>query len=156
VSYFSSKSSTPPVDERAPGKAAADKVSIIASGMQVTGNIVCTGPLQVFGRVNGDIYAAQLVICEGGKVEGKVFAAEAVIEGGFNGTLEANVVKLQRNAVAEGEIYSKSLAIEQEARFEGVSRRLDKPVEAPILAQVNGESHEPAFRADAPPVHAGQ
>jgi hypothetical protein len=37
--------------------------------------------------------------------------------------------------VVEGEIYSKSLTIEHEAQFEGVSRRLDKPVDAPLRAQ---------------------
>ena len=38
-------------------------------------------------------------------------------------------------AVVEGEIYSKSLTIEHQAQFEGVSRRLDKPVDAPSSAQ---------------------
>lgn len=48
--------------------------------------------------------------------------------------IHGNTVKLQGTAVVEGEIYSKSLAIEQEALFEGVSRRLERAVEAPSVA----------------------
>jgi cytoskeletal protein CcmA (bactofilin family) len=109
----------------------SDDISTIGSGMQVTGNIVCAGALQIFGVVTGDIHAAHLSIREGARVDGKVIAPDAVIEGSFNGTIHGNSVKLQKTAVVEGEIYNKSLAIEEAARFEGVSRRLERAVEGP-------------------------
>lgn len=109
----------------------ADDVSTIGSGMQVVGNIVCAGAVQIYGRVTGDIHAAQLSIREGAHVEGKVIAPDAVIEGSFHGTIHSNSVKLQKTAVVEGEIFNKSLAIEGDARFEGVSRRLERAVEGP-------------------------
>ncbi|MGE0563275.1 MAG: polymer-forming cytoskeletal protein [Pseudolabrys sp.] len=136
-----------PVTASTPGN-----VSTLASGMQVVGNIVCTGPLQIYGRVNGDIHAAQLTICEGARVEGKIVAPETVIQGSFNGSIHGNVVKLQKTASVEGEIYNKSLAIEQDARFEGVARRIDQPVAAPTNDQLaaakavngsNGAGHAP-------------
>jgi cytoskeletal protein CcmA (bactofilin family) len=108
-----------------------DEMSTIGSGMQVVGNIVCAGALQIFGQVTGDIHAAQLSIRDGARVEGKVIAPDAVIEGAFNGTIHGNTVKLQKTAVVEGEIYNKSLSIEEDARFEGVSRRLERAVEGP-------------------------
>jgi cytoskeletal protein CcmA (bactofilin family) len=119
-----------------PAVKTAEQASVIASGMQVTGNIVCTGSLQIFGRVTGDIHAAQLAIREGARVEGKITATEAVIEGAFNGTIHGNTVKLQKTAAVEGEIFNKALAIEEHARFEGVSRRLDRAVEGPTAAQL--------------------
>jgi cytoskeletal protein CcmA (bactofilin family) len=137
VSYFSgSKSDAKPVNGAtntvmARPLAGSDDVSTIASGMQVNGNIICAGPLQIFGTVTGDIHAAHLAIREGARVEGKVLAPDAVIEGSFNGTIHGNSVKLQKTAVVEGEIYNKSLAIEEAARFEGVSRRLERAVEGP-------------------------
>ena len=109
----------------------SDEVSTIASGMQVTGNIVCAGPLQIFGVVTGDIHAAHLSIREGARVDGKVISPDAVIEGTFTGSIHGNSVKLQKTAVVEGEIFNKSLAIEEAARFEGVSRRLERAVEGP-------------------------
>ena len=49
-------------------------VSTLGRGMQITGNIVCAGALQIYGRVFGDIHATHLTICEGAKVEGKIIA----------------------------------------------------------------------------------
>jgi cytoskeletal protein CcmA (bactofilin family) len=111
---------------------------VLGAGTQITGNIVCTGTLQVYGRIIGDIHASQLVICEGARVEGKIIAPEAIIRGTFNGSIHGNTVKLQKTASVEGEIYNKSLGIEQDARFEGVARRLDQPVAGPSKDQING------------------
>src|SRR4051794_11883727 len=108
--------------------------------MQVTGDIVCTGALQIFGRVTGDIHASQLAIREGAQVQGKIIAPEAVIEGAFHGSIHANTVKLQKSAVVEGEIFNKSLSIEGDARFEGVSRRLERAVEAPSAVQITPQA----------------
>ncbi len=110
-------------------------VSTLGHGMTVTGNIVCTGAMHVFGKVVGDIHASQLVICEGAKVEGKIVAPDLVVQGEFRGTINGNNVKLQSTAVVDGEIFNKSLTIEQNALFEGVARRLDKPVAAPSASQ---------------------
>jgi cytoskeletal protein CcmA (bactofilin family) len=119
-----------------PGKASRETVSTLGHGVLVTGNIVSETTLQIFGRVNGDIHAAHLVVKEGAQVEGNIVAQETIILGSCKGIIHGNSVKLQGTAVVEGEIYSKSLSIEQDALFEGVSRRLDKPVEAPSSAQV--------------------
>lgn len=141
MSYFSgSKSDLKPLNgaaniDTAQPLGRSDEVSTIGSGMQVTGNIVCAGTLQIFGAVTGDIHAAHLSICEGARVEGKVVAPDSVIEGSFNGTIHGNSVKLQKTAVVEGEIFNKSLAIEEAARFEGVSRRLERAVEGPSNVQ---------------------
>lgn len=126
----------------APGK---DVVSVLGQGMLITGNIVCAGSVQIHGRVVGDIHAAQLTICAGAKVEGKVIAPETTVQGAFKGTINANNVKLQSTATVDGEIFSKSLTIEQNASFEGVARKLDKPVASPSSAQVKGEEIVPAL-----------
>jgi cytoskeletal protein CcmA (bactofilin family) len=146
VSYFSQSKGERKTKSRSEAEpkldaaAAADKpspevVSTLGPGMLITGNIVCTGSVQIFGRVIGDIHVARLNICEGAYVEGKVLAQEAVIDGTFKGTIHSNSVKLQATAVVDGEIYNKSLVIEQNARFEGVSRLLEKAIDAPTAAQ---------------------
>jgi cytoskeletal protein CcmA (bactofilin family) len=150
LSYFSGSKPEREIKLAAPAKPAEiirpagkpDEVSTLGGGMQVTGNIVCAGALQIFGRVTGDIHASHLSIREGARVEGNVIAPDAVIEGAFNGTIHGNSVKLQKTAMVEGEIFNKSLAIEEHARFEGVSRRLERAVEPPNASQaavhVNG------------------
>ncbi len=133
------------VEAAASNRPAPEIVSTLGHGMLVTGNIVCAGSLQIFGRVVGDIHASHLVISDEAKVEGKIVAPELVIQGEFHGTIQSNNVKLQSTAVVEGEIFNKTLAIEQTARFDGVSRRLDKAVEAPSSAQAAPE--KPAVSA---------
>ena len=112
-----------------------DVISTLGRGMLVTGNITCTGPLQILGHVAGDIHATSLTIGDGAQVEGNVIAQEMVILGSFKGTIHANSVKLQNRALVDGEIFNKQLIIEQNAQFEGVSRRLEKAVDAPVSDQ---------------------
>lgn len=156
MSYFSASKSerdvkvtkAPVSDARldvAPAPKAQEIVSTLGQGMLITGNIVCAGSVQIYGRVIGDIHAAQLVICEGARVEGKIIAPETVIKGTFNGTIHSNSVKLQSTALVDGEIFNKALTIEQNAQFEGVARRLDSPVAAPSSAQAKGEDAAPAL-----------
>ena len=106
-------------------------LSTFGAGMLITGQIHCPGALQIFGRIQGDVQASHIVICEGGQVEGTIVAQEAVVQGTFNGTIHGNSVKLQGKACVDGEIFNKSLMIEPNVQFDGVSRRLDRTVEAP-------------------------
>jgi cytoskeletal protein CcmA (bactofilin family) len=122
-----------------------EMVSTLAAGMLVTGNIVSTGAVQIYGRVTGEIHVARLLICKGALVEGKITARETVIDGVFKGTIHSTSVKLQATAAVEGEIFSKSLAIEQNAQFEGAARRLDTAIEVPSAEQANDQ-----FRKDVP------
>jgi cytoskeletal protein CcmA (bactofilin family) len=136
----------------APSKPVPEVVSTLGPGMLITGNVLCTGAVQIYGRIIGDIHASRLVICEGAHVEGTVVAQEAVIDGTFKGTIHGNAVKLQATAVVEGEIYNKSLTIEQSAQFEGVARRLDKAVEMPSVTQVKAKTEAPAHAPAPAPV----
>lgn len=126
-------------EEASTFKPAQEAVSTLGHGMVITGNIVSGGTVQIFGRVIGDIHAAQLVICDGAQVEGKVVAEEAVVHGDFKGTIHGNSVKLQGIATVEGEIFNKSLTVEPNVQFEGMSRRLEKPVESPARAEAKDE-----------------
>ena len=140
----------PRLVDAASSRSASDSVSTLGHGMVITGNIVCAGSLQISGRVVGDIHASQLIICDEAKVEGKIVAPETIIRGEFHGTIQSNNVKLQSTAVVEGEIFSKTLAIEQNAMFEGVSRRLERAVEAPSAAQAAPE--KPVTSAEVVPI----
>ncbi len=61
-------------------KVQPDLVTTFGPGMLVTGNVVCAGAVQVFGRVIGDIHAAHLIIGEGAYVEGNVTALDAIVQ----------------------------------------------------------------------------
>ncbi len=135
------------------GKVQPDIVTTLGPGMLVTGNIVCAGAVQVFGRVLGDIHAAHLIIGEGAYVEGNVTALDAIVQGAFKGIIQGNTVKLQGNARIDGEVYNKSLSIEANVVFEGSSRRLERPVEAPSVNDVGGSRDYAPLAPSAEPLN---
>ena len=53
------------------------------------------------------------------------------ISGQVKGTIHANRVKLMSTAVVEGDIFHRSLSIEENARFEGSSKRENNAVDVP-------------------------
>jgi cytoskeletal protein CcmA (bactofilin family) len=98
-------------------------ISCISSGVTVVGKIIGDGTFKIFGRLEGELQASTVVIADGGQVLGEVVADDLTVGGRVKGTIHANRVKLHSTAIVEGDIFHRSLSIEQEARFEGSSRR---------------------------------
>ena len=122
-----------PVAERTAAKPQADMpasaASCIGSGMSIVGNIECNGPAQVFGRIEGEVHASDLLIGDGARVEGSVIAQEVTVCGSVKGTVRAARVRLQKGGAVEGDIFHRSLSIDEDALFEGTSRRVENPVD---------------------------
>jgi cytoskeletal protein CcmA (bactofilin family) len=114
-----------------------EATSSISSSMTIVGKLFCDGLLKVFGRVEGELLASSVLICEGARVEGKVVAKELTIGGHVRGTIRAVRVKLQSSAVVEGEIFYRSLAIEESALFEGTAQREDNLTDTLSSVQEN-------------------
>jgi cytoskeletal protein CcmA (bactofilin family) len=70
-------------------------------------------------------------------MEGEVIAEELTVGGHIKGTIHANRVKLTSTAVVEGDIFHRTLAIEENARFEGTSRRNENTIDTPSRVQTN-------------------
>src|ERR1700751_407271 len=105
--------------------------SCIGSGMSIIGNIECNGAAQVFGRIEGELRASDLLLGNGAQVEGSVIAQEVTVCGRVKGTIRAIRVKLQNGGVVEGDIFHRSLSIDENSQFEGSSRRVENPTEIP-------------------------
>ena len=87
---------------------------------------------------------SELIIGEGADIVGNVIAQEVIIRGRIKGTIRAVRVKLQASGTVEGDIFHRSLSIEDSALFEGSSRRVENPMETakapprPQLAAAEG------------------
>jgi cytoskeletal protein CcmA (bactofilin family) len=68
---------------------------------------------------------------------GDVVVEELTVNGHFKGTIHANRVRLGGAGVVEGDISHRTLAIEENARFEGTSRRNANPVDAQSFVSLN-------------------
>jgi cytoskeletal protein CcmA (bactofilin family) len=131
-----------PVVERAAARpeptTKAGAGSCIGSGMSIVGNIECNGPAQVFGRIDGELRASDLLIGDGAQVEGSVIAQEVTVRGRVKGTIHAVRVKLQDGGAVEGDIFHRSLSIDENSLFEGMSRRVENPTDALPSVEAKG------------------
>src|SRR5262245_59329074 len=107
----------------------AGNASCIGSGMSIVGKIECNGPVQVFGRIEGELRASELIISDGAQVDGSVIAQDLTVRGRIKGTIRAHRVKLQDGGAVEGDIFHRSLSIDENALFEGSSRRVENPTD---------------------------
>jgi cytoskeletal protein CcmA (bactofilin family) len=117
----------------------ATPVSCIGSAMSIVGNVECSGAAQVFGRIEGQLRATELVIGEGAHVEGSIEAQEVTISGRVKGTVRAIRVSLVQ-AHVEGDIFHRSLSIDDSSEFEGASRRVENPIERRIVSSADSSN----------------
>ena len=73
--------------------------SSISSGLSIVGKIIGHGALTIFGRVQGEVRASNIVIAEGAQIEGDVVAEELTVSGHLKGTVRANRVKVDSTGV---------------------------------------------------------
>ncbi len=72
--------------------------------MRVVGDVHCAGVVRVAGTVIGNVSAdSQVLVAEGGRVEGALHAVEAVLNGEVIGPIVADRVEIQESAVIRGE-----------------------------------------------------
>jgi len=102
--------------------------SIFAGDISITGNIQSQGEIQIDGKVEGDIKCTSLIIGEVANVSGGIVAEDVVVRGKVNGSIRGVRVTLEATSHVEGDVYHKTLAIEQGAYFEGKSRRSEDPI----------------------------
>jgi cytoskeletal protein CcmA (bactofilin family) len=134
---------SPPVPKRGTG-------SCIGSGMSIVGNIECNGLAQVFGRIEGELRASDLLISSGAQVEGSIIAQDVTVCGRVKGTIRGVRVKLKDGGAVEGDIVHRSLSIDENSQFEGSSRRVENPTEPSGIADKDPEKREIQKPAPAP------
>jgi cytoskeletal protein CcmA (bactofilin family) len=107
--------------------AAEAPMSIISSGMKITGDLECAGVVKIDGRIDGSVTGArQVLLGRGGAVHGNVVADEIVLGGVVDGgVVAAERLELQATAVVNGDIETKSIIVLEGARINGVVRMSD-------------------------------
>src|SRR5947208_9121425 len=92
--------------------------SCIGSGMSIVGNIECDGPAQVFGRIEGELRASDLLIGDGAEIEGSVIAQDLTVCGRVKGTIHAVRVTLQNGGSVDGGTFHRSSSIDAHSLLE--------------------------------------
>jgi cytoskeletal protein CcmA (bactofilin family) len=133
--------------------------SCIGSGMSIVGKIECNGPAQVFGRIEGELRASDLLVGEGATIDGSVIAQNVTVCGRIKGTIRAVRVKLENGAAVEGDIFHRSLSIDENSLFEGSSRRVENPIDtssstSPQKKEIQSPAAMSNIDADLQPVES--
>jgi len=129
----------------------AGTASCIGSDMSIVGKIECNGPAQVFGRIEGELRASDLLISDGAQVEGNVIAQNVTVCGRVKGTIRAVRVRLQNGGAVEGDIFHRSLSIDENSQFEGSSRWVENPIDSSSSVDLKGPQKKD-MQNPAPPL----
>jgi cytoskeletal protein CcmA (bactofilin family) len=115
--------------------------------MTVVGKIICKGAIKIHGLVEGEVNASNALIANGARIRGDIVAEELTVAGRVKGDIYALRVKLQGTAVVEGDIFHRSLSMDEHARFEGCSRPEDDPPEPRPYIKVESANPQPQPQA---------
>ncbi len=95
--------------------------SILGAGSICKGSVKVDGGLRIDGTVDGEVVVSgTLTVGREGVITGDVTASQAVVGGKIQGTVRAEQqLELQSGSRLEGDIFTRSLIIEDGVFFEG-------------------------------------
>jgi cytoskeletal protein CcmA (bactofilin family) len=146
--------------------------TLVEEGTQFKGSLSSKCPIEVKGRVEGDLQAPSLGVSATGAVHGKVRVAELVSEGEIAGEFDADVVRLSGVVKDNTVVRAKSLEVklapangrmqvifgecalevgDAPTRDTAVAKEAEAPREK---AEAKGDKKEKADKAEKPEKHS--
>lgn len=101
--------------------------SLIGEGLNIEGDLICKGKIEVAGIMNGSVKAENLKVFETGSIIGGVKAGRFEIFGFIEGEIYADDIYIGKTATIKGDIFFKeSLKIDEGADVDGYIKRLSQ------------------------------
>ena len=100
--------------------------TVIAADLNVLGNIIGDGVLDIDGKIDGNVRCHTASIRPNGRVNGDIMAEIVHVYGTVEGVIKAKTVMLYGSAKVVGTIMHESLSIEDGAFVDGKFKRTDK------------------------------
>lgn len=120
--------------------------SIIASDVEIIGNLAAKVDIHIDGSVQGDIACGSLVQGSDSKIAGKIIAEQARLAGTVDGSIEARDLIIEASAHISGDIQYETLTIEQGSKVDGKFKHVsggDTPNLAKATVNRDTETEEP-------------
>ena len=102
------------------------ELSVIAGNMNVLGNIVSDGILDIDGQVDGNVRGHSVTVRPNGRIRGDLLAQEVFVHGTVDGLIKAENVTLFETAHVRGTIMHESITIEDGAKVDGKLKRTER------------------------------
>ncbi|EAI1980146.1 polymer-forming cytoskeletal family protein [Campylobacter upsaliensis] len=108
----------------------SSETTVISSGAKIEGKFYFASMLHVDGELNGIIHSESIVVIgKNGNLKGELKSDKIVVNGVFEGELEANSLEILAGGFVSGNIVIKEISIESGGRFNGSSKiEEDEPV----------------------------
>lgn len=104
------------------------RVTVIAEGLHIEGNVSAEGLVEVHGEIEGELNCTALHVSDKGRITGKITSQNVVVNGTVEGPIHGVDVCLESKARVTGDVHHESFAIEKGAFFDGRSKQKDMPV----------------------------
>jgi cytoskeletal protein CcmA (bactofilin family) len=118
--------------------------SIISADLNILGNLISDGLIDIDGTVEGNVRADQVTIRGNGKVRGDIAANVVHIYGEVVGVIRASSVYLYSSCRIEGIVVHQSLSVEDGAFIDGKLKRMQDRVSLSpeALELINGDDDD--------------
>jgi len=98
-------------------------ITLLAKGVELKGEIKVDGTVRIDGRLEGEVHTkGEVIVGEDGVVKGTITAGSLISSGRIKASVTATErVQLLKTAILIGEVHSPIMAMEEGAKFQGVS-----------------------------------
>jgi cytoskeletal protein CcmA (bactofilin family) len=110
---------SPPLSRPAMPQGGNTAKSILGSDLRITGEINCSGTVEIMGEIDGNITAAALIVGQEGRVSGSVKAGSVEVKGRLDGKVDSQSFAMRSTSNVAADITYDTLVIESGAQIEG-------------------------------------
>lgn len=100
--------------------------SLIAADMNMLGNIITDGVLDIDGKIDGNVRAHTVNVRPNGKIRGDVIAEIVIVHGTIEGLIKAQSVTVYGDARIVGTVMHETITIEDGAYIDGKCKRTER------------------------------
>ena len=105
----------------------SDGTSLIGEGLNIEGDMVCKGSIEVAGIMNGNIKSVNLKVLETGSIIGSVAAEKLEAFGFIEGEIYADDIVIGKTATIKGDVFfQENLKIDEGANVDGYIKRVNQ------------------------------
>ena len=123
------------------------EMSVIGSGITVTGNIEADVDLHLMGKVHGDVRCVTLILGEASLIKGSVYAERVRASGAVEGSIETKDLAVEASARVMGDVTYSRIKIANGGIVHG--HMTHKPAEESSDSKLRLVEPEPQTRSKA-------
>lgn len=93
--------------------------SVLGPDLKITGEVTCSGAVEVMGEIDGNLSADILTVGTEGRISGSVSANAVEVKGKLDGKVASDSFTMRASAQVQADVTYSTLVIESGAQIEG-------------------------------------